>query len=71
MQKLSRYRKKISRLFTFPISEGHIIVTFKKLRMLMAKYQEPVYWHIRRLVVSFQKRFFFSFHAIIKPMTPE
>ena len=30
MQKLSRYRKKVSRLSTFLISEGHIIVTFKK-----------------------------------------
>lgn len=24
----------------------------KGFRMLLAKYQEPVYWHIRRLVVS-------------------
>lgn len=34
----------------------------KGFRMLMTKYQEAVYWHIRRLVVS---------HAIIRAMTPE
>ena len=30
MQKLSWYRKNVSRLFTFSILDGHIIVTFIK-----------------------------------------
>ena len=39
------------------INDNGIIDTLKKspergLRMLMMKYQEPLYWHIRRLVVS-------------------
>ena len=37
--------------------DNHIIPlirenTEKGFRLLMAKYKEPVYWHIRRLVVS-------------------
>ena len=39
------------------INDNGIVETLKQspengFRMLMAKYQEPVYWHIRRLVVS-------------------
>ena len=39
------------------INDNSIVETLKQspengFRMLMAKYQEPVYWHIRRLVVS-------------------
>lgn len=38
-------------------SDGAIIEALeqsqeKGFRMLLAKFQEPVYWHIRRLVVS-------------------
>ena len=37
--------------------DNHIILSIKEnaekgFRMLMAKYKEPIYWHIRRLVVS-------------------
>ena len=39
------------------INDNGIVDTLKEcpengFRMLMMKYQEPVYWHIRRLVVS-------------------
>ena len=39
------------------VNDKGIVDTLKKcpengFRMLMMKYQEPVYWHIRRLVVS-------------------
>ena len=39
------------------VNDKGIVDTLKEcpengFRMLMMKYQEPVYWHIRRLVVS-------------------
>ena len=39
------------------LQEKHIVTTIKTdpgrgFRMLMGRYEEPVYWHIRRLVVS-------------------
>ena len=36
----------------------------KGFRMLLAKYQEPVYWHIRRLVVSHSHKRGIAHHRI-------